>query len=138
MMTKKRLENYLPLRAEKKQLKGLLLEVETPIYSPDTQKLSDMPRALSLPGGGSKQEKIADSTWRLREWYNSKIAQLHAEQLAIELAVEALKDPDQRRVIRCRYLEGRSWSSVAGELNISRSTAFDLHKAAIRALRKIK
>lgn len=136
MMTKERLQKYKPLIAEEKQLRDRLKEIETPIYSPDTQKLTGMPHAPSAPGGGSKQEKIADKTWALRKWYRKKIADIHGEQLAIEQAIDSIDDNEMRLVLRHRYMEGRSWESVALRMDCSTSKAHELHSAALELLKR--
>lgn len=39
-------------------------------------------------------------------------------------------DPDERRVIRSRYLERESWSRIAGWLNVSERRVYQIHRSA--------
>ena len=132
-MTKERLRQYQDIKAEQKQLKTLLEEIEGPLYSAKTQRLTGMPFAPSRIGSGSAQEQMADRTDELRAKYRSKIAELEAEQLAIENAIDTL-EPRQRKLLRHRYIEGLTWEEVCVCMGYCWKQTHRIHSDALQKL----
>lgn len=133
-MTKERLKAYAAIKAEQAQIRGLLEEVESRLYSAKVQQLTGMPAAAST-GGGSAQERLADSTMQLRDRYRAKLAELDAEQLAIEDAIEGLRSAKMRQLLRCKYIEGMTWEQVCVAISYSWAQTHRLHSQALQQLR---
>lgn len=134
-MTKEQLRNYLAIKAERKQLEALLEEIEGPLYSPRAQQLTGMPHAPSPAGSGSAQERMADRTMELRAYYAEKIANLTAEQLRIERAIDSLC-PRMRQLLRHRYIEGLTWEAVCVAMNYSWKQTHRIHSEALELLKE--
>lgn len=132
-MTRDRLKNYLNLRREIRQIEERLEELETRVLSPRTPKLSLTPKAHGQ--GGYSLEADMDKHADLMTLYADKLAQLYAEQYAIEQAVDKL-DTVERIVIRARYIEGLTWEAVALRVNYSYVQTWRIHARAIEALEK--
>lgn len=132
-MALKRLEKYVAIAKEIKQLRGMLAELETGVYTLQMAKLTGMPRG-TVTKRESKQEALSDATEALRRKYAAKIEELRHEQLAIERDVEAL-EPEERRLVRMRYIEGKSAARIAREEHYSRSAVY---KIIQRGCRKIE
>lgn len=133
-MTKEQLRNYLAIKAERKQLETLLEEIEGPLYDPKAQQLTGMPHAPSSTGSGSSQERLADRTMELRSYYTEKIADLTAEQLRIERAIDSL-GPQMRKLLRHRYIEGLAWEAVCVAMSYSWRQTHRLHSEALELLK---
>ena len=135
-MTKEQLRSYQSIKKEKAQLERLLEEIETPLYSAPGQQLTGMPHAPAATQSGSRQERLADRTAELRAWYRAKIDELHAEQLAIEKAIDGL-EPTMRLLLRHRYIEGLPWEKVCLAINYGWAQTHRLHAAALQRLKDI-
>lgn len=131
-MTKERLRNYLDLKREQVQLRQQLETVEAALYSPKTQRLTGMPAA---PSCGNVVENMADKHLELQERYRAKLAELAAELLDIEQAIETL-EPTDRLLLRFRYIEGLPWEEVCVRMNYSWRQTHRLHSKALEALRE--
>lgn len=55
--------------------------------------------------------------------------------LAIETALSQLK-PEERQVLRLRYIDGLSWTQVCLRAHYSRTQAFRIHASALKRLAK--
>lgn len=131
-MTKERLRRYLKIRAEKKQIENMLLNLEVRLYSPKSQQLTGMPAASSKQGG-SEQERLADKVIDLRRKYLEVQAALIEEQLAIEVAIESL-EPIQRILLRYRYIDGMTWARIGRKMGYGDAQVFRIHTEALQAL----
>lgn len=131
-MTKDRLRNYQNVKRELKQLLQQLEEVEAALYYPKIQQLN------ATPGGGKKegnpQENLIIHHIELQDRYREKIAELAAEQLAIEEAIETL-DAADRMLFRYRYIDGLKWEEVCVRIGYSWTQTHEHHKAALRKLK---
>ena len=135
MMTKEQLRQYAAIKAERKQLEALLEEIESPLYSAKIQQLTGMPHAPSSTGSGSAQERLADRTMELRALYTEKIAELRAQQLAIEAAMDGLPSK-MRQLLRYRYIEGLTWEEVCVRMSYGWRQTHRLHSEALEQLKK--
>lgn len=130
-MTRERLRAYRKSLFEEQELKWRLEEMETRMYSPKSQKLTGMP-----PGGGSggsALEEAVTAHQQLYDFYLSKLTGLTTERFEIEKALEML-DPQQRCLIRYRYLDGYSWEGVCEAMHYGWSQTHAIHAAALKAL----
>lgn len=133
-MTKERLRNYQKLKHEQQQIQDQLTKVEAVLYYPKNQQLTGMP---SAPAEGNPQEDLAIHHIELLEKYKAKMAELAAEQLAIEKAIDTL-DPTARMLLRYRYLDGLPWEEVCVKINYSWNHTHRLHGAALQKLKELE
>lgn len=113
----------------KEQLESLR-EVE---QSAKSQQLSDMPR-----GGGSGQQDLSVLMTRLEE-LRAKINDAMAESNKIKLEIEetlwTLKNTEEAKVLRLRYIYFMKWEEIAKNTGYSERQARRIHKRAINNLK---
>ena len=129
-MTKERLKNYALLKEEREQLRRQLDELEATLYYPRIQRLSDMP---SAPSKENTLEVMVARHLDLQDKYEAKIAEMTAEMLLIEEAIEQL-DPTARMLMRYRYIEGLKWEEVCVRINYSWMQTHRIHAQALEQL----
>lgn len=131
-MTKERLKRYRALKAEAEQIRQKLLELESAMYSPKAQRLTGMPRS---GGGGSVQDLLTPRHIELQQVYVAKLAEITAEQIAIENAINAL-EPVERMLLRYRYIDGLPWYAISARLNYERTRTHEYHNLALKHIRE--
>lgn len=112
-MTQKDLLEYRALVAEKAEIEELLAE-------------------LSASSGWSP-EKHAVRSDEVNRYYIAKLSEISRKILAIETAIASLS-PNERRLFRLRYLQGKKWDDVCDELGYCRQQVFRIHKKALKVL----
>lgn len=131
-MTKERLRSYRDLRQELRQIEGKVESIEATLYSPKIPRLTGMP---SAPGGGNTKEDLAAKHLELLEYYNGKKAELAAEQLAIEKAIEVLPYRE-RTLLRLYYIDGLTWEEVCVEMAYGWTRTHKIHGMALQMLKR--
>lgn len=129
--------NYRALLLETRNLKTRLTMMEDAIDFSSPQ-LSDMPKAP--PRGSSALEARIIKVMEIRELYEEKYTALMAQLRAVEDAIGTLSSPAERLIMRLRYLEGRSWTSVCMALQsegYSERQVYRLHGYALQKIKEI-
>lgn len=62
---------------------------------------------------------------------NDRIDKLVDFRRAISEAIDAMEDDSERLLLRCRYLDGLSWTDISRIMNISLRTVHRLHSTAL-------
>lgn len=92
------------------------------------QKLSDMPK------GGGHQTDISDLLVKI-ENMQKKIDAARVEAMRAKVEIEAsigeVEDPDEQRVLRMRYIEGKRWSDIAEKMHYSYRHVLNIHGHAL-------
>lgn len=123
---KKQLHAYRDLEKERRQL----LEQYNALADPRGANMDGMPKG---PGAGDPLAGIATKRQALAKRYAEKVEELVAAQTAIEDMIEGL-EPVTRRLMRCRYIDGKPWEEVCVVIGYSWSRTHDLHAKALDAL----
>jgi RNA polymerase sigma factor (sigma-70 family) len=131
-MTKERLRKYRDLSKELEQIEQKVETMESALCSPKIQRITGMP---SAPGDKNAKEDMMAEHLELLEYYQQKKAELKAEQLAIEKAIESLEYRD-RTVLRLYYIDGLTWEQVCVLVNYSWRQVHNIHSAALMKLGK--
>lgn len=131
-MTKERLKNYANLKEEREQLRRQLEELEATLYYPKIQRLNGMP---SAPSKENALELMVARHVDLQEKYAAKIAEMTAEMILIEEAIEAL-EPTARMLLRYRYMDGLKWEEVCVRMNYSWMQTHRIHANALNQLKE--
>ena len=129
-MTKERLRNYQNLKREHQQLSEQLEKIEASLYYPKIQRITDMPTA---PSKGNAMEDMTARHLELQDRYKAKMAELAAEQLAIEQAIDTL-EPTARMLMRYRYIDGMTWEQVCVCMSYSWRQVHNIHAKALKQL----
>ena len=132
-MTKQELQEYRKIEKEIKELRSTMREVESRIYSPRIPKLTGMPSAQNTEPG-SAQERTATALFELREQYEETVERLVRKRMRIETAIELVGDPICRRILRMRYIDGRSWKAIIARINASERYVFKMHGVALQEI----
>lgn len=149
-MTKERLRHYSSVVMEKKQLLEQLeelIERDHEIWSILTSVTAQPSNGMPRGGGGvipdnkmveylARRQEISKECRELLLLYHQKVNELHAEQLEIERAIDTL-DIDERRIMRCKYIEGRTWEEACVECNYSWTQIHRIHRSALEKLKRI-
>lgn len=131
-MTKEQLQGYRALKFERDKLLSTLQAIETVLYGPRSQNMDGMPRG----GNGPKDDRrdaLIDRKDKVQALYEAKVAELSEAILAIEQAIECLA-PDERSLIRLRYIDGLKWERVCVEIGYERAQTHRIHAEALRKL----
>lgn len=134
-MTKKQLKDYRALKKERDDIERRLKEMEAEVPAPRTARLDGMPRS-----GHSENyvlEAKMDREDELRKLYAEKKAQLNAQLLQIEKAIEVLESTE-RTILRLYYIDGLTWEEVAVAAGYSWSQTHRYHARALQKLRGVE
>lgn len=132
-MTKERLKAYKDIKKELRDLEHRIAELDEKLQSARSQRLDGMPRGGS--GENYVREELLDTKDELLKQYQAKEAELAAELLAIEQAIDSL-EPLERLVMRLHYIDGQTWEQVCCSISYSWSQVHRIHAAALKRLRE--
>lgn len=134
-MDKTELLQYRAAVLEVRRLRSQLAFLERDKYTVPGPNYSGVPGGS--PAAGSAIEAKVIKYQDALALYREKVAAKEARLLAIEQAIESLPSPE-RLVIRLRYIEGRSWTSVCVSLlplGYSERQVYRLHGSALEKLK---
>lgn len=137
-MEKSDFKSYRALVIEVGQLQEQLKILESSLYSPKGQRFTSTPRSPS--GYRSTMDGAVDRHIHLYNKYAAELADKESQQLAIETAIASLADPDERVVMRERYIKAQEWPVVIRKLQkegYSERTIFRLHGTALLKLKEV-
>lgn len=136
-MTKERLRAYRALKQERDQIRELIEELETGLYSPKVPRLDAVPGGGGqLPGGVTPTDAKIDKRDELLALYADKCTQMDAELLAIEQAIDCL-DPRERTLLRLHYTQGLTWEDVCHVMSYSWRQVHRIHDKALEKLKEL-
>jgi hypothetical protein len=108
---KSALVDFLNLAQEIRNQRERYEEMLAGLGTVGSPELSDIPKGPPRPG-----DKIGAIIVRV-EKLRDELAGLEARQLEFEESLEAvlghIKKPDERKIIRLRYIDGKSWNDIA-------------------------
>ena len=122
------LRRYQKRREERKRIQELIRDMETsPLRSI---------RFDGVPGSGKKKDlsDLVEKKEKLDAQLRKAFAMECDAMMAIENAVEKLKDPFLRYIIRARYIELKDMDAMAKETEYCETTLWRGHREAIRLL----
>lgn len=120
---KHKLSRYNSLTFERRQLEEQLAKLEATATAPRVQALDGMPRGSC---GGDALTALVAELVSLQEKYKEKLTAIMTAQKEVESLIEGL-EPTERRLMRCRYLEGMVWEEVCVEMGYSWRQTHRLH-----------
>lgn len=129
-MNKERLYAFRAMLRETDQLREQIDSLESRMYSPKGQILTDMPKG---GGDGHSMDNLTINHLQLIERYRGKLSKIEQEQIAIEEAIEGLPT-SERMVIRYRYFDCRRWEDICVRMSYSWPQIHRIHASALRHL----
>lgn len=91
-----------------------------------------------MPGGGGADDQLGAIVSHIVDLKADMVTQaktIKAEQQIVQAVIDAVDDPDQRHLLRLRYINGYKWERVAVEMNYSFRHTLRIHGAALAAVR---
>ena len=124
---KQQLHRYRDLKAEQAQIEEQLRR----LTDPRIPHLTGMPKG----SGGSNDAMVNAVAQRiaLQRRYWEQLEKLAQAAATVEDMIESLS-PMERRIFRCRYIEGKSWEAVCVAVGYSWRQTHNIHSAALDKL----
>ena len=119
------LTEYRSIRREMIEIDDRIKEIKESAKYPKSPQLTGMPRAPGYSSDGLS--RIFEQIEELTELYQQKWAQLNDLCLEIEKEIESLPSLE-RRIIRLRYLDNKSWPEVSKIMRYSVAQLHRIHK----------
>lgn len=108
-----------------------LARLRTLLESPSGGKLS--PEGKVQGGGtGSKEQDLAAKVVDMEREINAEAGRMVEVLRDVHAAIEAVSDPDERLVLRCRYVLFESFDTIAKETNYSKRQVLRIHGQALQ------
>lgn len=126
-MDKKRLQEYIWLQKEAKQLQDKIEELEARATK-QTSIITDEPR-----GSTTDKVDVILEIVELTKVYNDKKSAAVQCMLEIETAIEKLP-ARERYLIRSRYIDGKDWIKICGDMNYSWQQVHRIHAKTLNQL----
>ena len=132
-MTKERLRSYTFLVKEIEAQKERLAQLEASLLYPQQSIGDGVPRSKFAT---DRMATLIANKVALEEAIMENIAKAQKEAAAIEKAIQTLKEPIDRELMRLKYLYGLTWEEVAERLERSRQWITVLHGRILQKLNK--
>ena len=127
---KKLLHSYRDLKAEYDQIATELEKVEAAMDGLKGTNWDGMPR------GSGKSDPILSVVSQhlaLQQRYKFQLVKLAAAQALIEDMIESL-EPSERKLMRCRYIDGLTWEEVCVAVGYSWRQTHNIHSRILDKL----
>lgn len=131
-MTKNDLKQYAIIDKELKQLEQQLDKLRSQAEYPTSSRWS-----YSRSGKSVTADIMATITAKLvdlEQRHARKWDDLITKQQEIEAAIEVLGDPEQRALLRYRYIDGLYWEEICVRLHVSYRTVHRIHGTALQKM----
>lgn len=127
LAVKRQLGEYQAARREAEQIMAAL---QTLTGEPSGVNLDGMPRGS---GVGDPVAAIVAQREALEARYWAKVNSLYAIQARVEDLIELLESTE-RQLLRCRYIEGKTWEEVCVAVGYSWRQTHNIHARALDKL----
>ena len=134
-MTKQELQQYKKIEREVRTLREQMEEMRLNMVAPSIPQLTGMPGAK---GVSDKVFKAVSRYLEASEKYANKVDELTNELYYIEACIDHLKDPNERTLLRLRYISGIKWENICVEMGYEWAQIHRIHAAALRNILPIK
>ena len=75
--------------------------------------------------------KTIEKIWEYEQKIDAKIDRLVDLRSEINAAIEKMENPEERLLLKYRYLKNESWEDISYELNVSYRTVHRIHASAL-------
>lgn len=135
MKTKEIFENFYKFEREKKQLQRQIKELQESMLCIGSPSDLSKVRVKTSLSAGARYEELMMKLEEKRAELVDKILQLQEKQKRIETMIESLDNPNERVVMRYRYILGMKFEDIAKEMDYSTQHVYYIHKEAIEKIR---
>ena len=108
----------------------------------EMERLREMACSIGAPGFEEHYDpnhpteapfiRALEKVWKLEEKINAEIDRLVDLKAQMRGVIEAVSDPDERMVLRYRYIHNMTWEKIGDALHADRTTVYRWHNTAIR------
>lgn len=108
----------------------------------EMERLREMACSIGAPGFEEHYDpnhpteapfiRALEKVWKLEEKINAEIDRLVDLKAQMRGVIEAVSDPDERMVLRYRYIHNMTWEKIGDVLHADRTTIYRWHNTAIR------
>jgi DNA-directed RNA polymerase specialized sigma24 family protein len=133
MTAKEFLRRTIKIRREIDEIENRIKETRATYMSPRAIQYNDMPKA-------HKPTDLSDYYARVEIFVDMLLAkekELIGVNADIMMTVDRIEDPDERRVLMLRYIDGKSWVAISHAIPCSERSVYYLHGRALRHLDEI-
>lgn len=130
---KYRLQKYSDLKYESDQIRERINSIKEKMTSISTQSFDEI---IACPSESDKIGEMIATLSDLETIYIDKLNRLMQELIYIEKLIDKL-DPQERVIIRKRYLDCKRWEDVCVEINCSWRNTHRKHRAILTKLDKL-
>ena len=134
-MTKQELTRF------RKLVKDALEDAERANELRETMLAPSIARLTGMPKVHSAQDKLSDEVTRFieaTEKVTAAVEKVTDEYIYIESCINQLEDPDERRILKWRYLSGLRWEKVCDKVGLQWAQTHRKHQDALRHILPIK
>lgn len=128
--------SFYKLEMEKKQLQRQMEELSESMTCIGSATDYSRTRVKSSLPDGAKFEGIMIRLQEKRAELVNKIIQLEEKQKQIETMIESLENPNERVVMRYRYIIGLKFEDIAKEMDYSVERIYYIHREALNKLKR--
>lgn len=75
--------------------------------------------------------KTIEKIWDYEQRIDAQINRLVDLRSEINAAIESMENPEERLLLKYRYLKNESWEDISYELNVSYRTVHRIHASAL-------
>ena len=133
MTAREFLRRTIKIKKEIDELENRIKEVRASYMAPRAIQYDDMPKA-------HRPTDLSDYYARVEIYVNmllEKEKELIGTHADIVMTVDRIEDPDERRVLMLRYIDGKSWIDIAHAIPCSERAVYYIHGRALRHLEEI-
>ena len=133
MTAREFLRRTIKIKKEIDELENRIKEVRASYMAPRAIQYDDMPKA-------HRPTDLSDYYARVEIYVNmllEKEKELIGTHADIVMTVDRIEDPDERRVLMLRYIDGKSWIAIARAIPCSERAVYYIHGRALRHLEEI-
>ena len=134
-MTKQELQQYKKIEREVRRLREQMEEMRLNMVAPSIPQLTGMP---SAQGVSDKVFKAVSRYLEASEKYANKVDELTNELYYIEACIDHLSDPNERTLLRLRYISGMKWENICVEMGYEWAQTHRIHADALIHILQIK
>jgi len=108
----------------------------------EVKRLREMAASVSTPGLGERVQtsysgdapfvRSVEKILLLEEKINREIDMLVELKSQLREVIAAVPDPNERMVLRYRYIQDLTWEEIGNELRADRTTVYRWHNMALR------
>lgn len=141
--TKYYLRHY---REDRQYIKSAKVELRGYIDLVNLEAAPASPCLSSTGGGGGEKQSVEERAYLKTEQLQAKISDLQQRILRVETQLDKVKDALdalesfdtlKARIVRERYLNGRTWTAIALENHVSYGTCCSLAEAGIQSMARM-